>query len=154
MERRFYHSLGSLAVLSVTVGLATAAVGWFWLDRAESPEAALEAVLAPFAVSVPLLVVLAVTRRFQPVIVSDSTLRWKTDSGWHEVRWQAITSARSFGFLGIRYARLRSSDHKYPLWLPLFLAQRTDFQSCLAIAAGHDHCLSRLVAVWSPSGHR
>jgi hypothetical protein len=146
MERRFYHSLGALAVLSFTVSLAIAVVIWLWLVPAESPETPLEAVLVPFALSVPVFMVLVVGRRLQPVVVSDSTLRWKTDSGWHEVRWQAITSARSFGFLGIRYARLRSSDHKYHLWLPLFLAQRTDFQSCLAIAAGHDHCLSRLVA--------
>ncbi|MEM7412220.1 MAG: hypothetical protein AAF430_18470 [Myxococcota bacterium] len=145
-EKRFYWSLPALAGLSVVSGLIAAVAFWLGLDQEQAAKYRLEAMLFPFLVAVPLFLILSLGRHLKPVIVTETGLRWSTDGPWHEVGWQAIRSATRFNLLGLRYARLSSSDHRSTLFLPLFLSGSSEFSLHVAQVAGHDHCLSRLLA--------
>lgn len=144
-EKRFNLGLGHLATFAIIFGVLLAAAIWFGYDRAQSPEAELEAVLLLIGLPLELFVLLVVGTRGEAVVVTCDGLRWKADYREHEVAWRAITHARSYGLFGVRYARLESSDHQHDLWLPLSVANRADFYSFLIETAGPDHCLTRLL---------
>lgn len=64
---------------------------------------------------------------------------------YHEVPWSSIRSTRGASVAGLRYIVVSSAVPTVELWVPVFLANKSDFCAALRRHAGPSHPLTQAV---------
>ena len=62
---------------------------------------------------------------------------------YHEVPWSFVRSARRASVGGLRYIAVSSTVPKVELWIPTYIANKSDFCAALRSYAGPSHPLTR-----------
>ena len=56
-------------------------------------------------------------------------------------RWDQIERVETFNFVGMHYLRIWATGDYWPIWLPLFIKQRTHFDNLVESYVGPNHDL-------------
>lgn len=58
---------------------------------------------------------------------------------YQPVSWESVNEARAWPMMGLSYLRMKSSESKLPLWLPLNVDQSDRLPALIESYAGNDH---------------